>query len=513
MAKIQGSAANVASIPAPLGGWNHRDNLADMAPTDAVVLQNFFCNPTNVVLRGGYSVWASGITGTVETLMAYSGGNTSSFFAAAGANIYDVTAGGAVGAAVVSGLTSARWQYSNIATTGGNFLYAVNGSDSPLLYDGTTWTSITAVSTPAITGVTTTDLINVELFKNRLYFIQKNTLKAWYLPTSSIGGAANVLDLSSIARLGGKLVGIATWTIDAGYGVDDNLVFLTDKGEAIVYSGTDPASASTFALIGVWIVGEPLGYRSMMKYGGDILLLTRSGLLPLAASLQSSRLDPRVALTDKIAGAFAQATTDYKDNFGWEIVYSAPNNALWVNVPVASGAQQQYVMNGITKAWSSFVGWDATCWENYTQNSYFGGDGYVGKAWTTDYADNGINIETQVIQAFSYFELRGVKKYFTRARPSIFTNGTPAILVGMNVDFDVSNTTAALSYTAPTGALWDSAVWDTSYWAAGTTIQNNWQGITGIGYCGGIQLRTASQGISIEWAATDVVYQTGWPGI
>jgi hypothetical protein len=83
----------------------------------------------------------------------------------------------------------------------------------------------------------------------------------------------------------------------------------------------------------------------------------------------------------------------------------------------------------------------------------------------------------------------------------------------MNVDFDVSDTTAALSYSAPTGALWDTAVWDTAVWAAGTTIQNNWQGITGIGYCGGIQLRTASQGISIEWAATDVVYQTGWPGV
>ena len=513
MAQAQGSNANVASVPAPLGGWNHRDNLSDMAPQDAVVLQNFFCSPTNVVLRGGYSVWASGITGTVESLMSYSGGNTSKFFAAAGASIYDVTAGGAVGAAVVAGQSSAQWQYVNVTTTGGNFMYAVNGVDSPLLYDGTTWTSITAVSTPAITGVTSSTLINVELFKNRLWFIQKDTLKCWYLPTSAVGGAAQVLDLSSIARLGGKLVGIATWTIDAGYGVDDNLVFLTDKGEAIVYSGTDPSSATTFALIGVWIVGEPLGYRSMMKYGGDVLLLTRSGLMPLAASLQSSRLDPRVSLTDKIAGAFAQATTDYKDNYGWEIIYNAANNALWVNVPVATGAQQQYVMNNITKAWSQFVGWDAVCWENFNQNPYFGGDGFVGKAWTTDFSDNGINIETQVIQAFSYFDLRGVKKYFTRARPSIFTNGTPAILVGMNVDFDVSNTTAALSYSAPTGALWDTAVWDTAVWAAGTTVQNNWQGITGIGYCGGIQLRTASQGISIEWASTDVVYQTGWPGI
>jgi hypothetical protein len=103
---------------------------------------------------------------------------------------------------------------------------------------------------PAITGVTTTTLTQPTLFKNRMWFIQKDTLKAWYLPTSSIGGAAQVLDLSAVARLGGTLVSMAAWTIDAGYGVDDNLVFITDQGEVIVYRGTDPASASTWALIG-----------------------------------------------------------------------------------------------------------------------------------------------------------------------------------------------------------------------------------------------------------------------
>ncbi len=45
-------------------------------------------------------------------------------------------------------------------------------SDAPLLYNGTTWTSITGSSTPAITGVTTTTLDDVTLFKNRVWFIQ-----------------------------------------------------------------------------------------------------------------------------------------------------------------------------------------------------------------------------------------------------------------------------------------------------------------------------------------------------
>ena len=117
------------------------------------------------------------------------------------------------------------------------------------------------------------------------------------------------------------------------------------------------------------------------------------------------------------------------------------------------------------------------------------------------------------LQAFNYYESRGVKKYFTRARPSIFTDGTPAILVGMNVDFDVSNTTGSLNFSPTTYGLWGSSLWDNALWSSGTIITNNWQGVTGIGYCAGIQLKSSSQGLQIEWASTDVVFQQGWAGI
>jgi hypothetical protein len=271
---VQRSAANVASLPSPVGGWNARDSLANMAPTDAVQLDNYFPGVSNVVLRGGYTKHATGFPDDVETLMTYSGGTADELWAVSDGKFYNATSAGAIGAAAVSGLTNSKWEYTNVTTAGGNYLYAANGTNTPYLYNGSSWTSITGSSSPAITGVTTTTLNSPTLFKNRVWFIQKNTLKAWYLPTSSVGGAAQVLDLSSIARLGGVLVSMASWTIDAGYGVDDNLVFVTDKGEVIVYRGTDPSSASTWALIGVWIVGAPIGTRSLMKYGGDLLVIT-----------------------------------------------------------------------------------------------------------------------------------------------------------------------------------------------------------------------------------------------
>ena len=516
---VQGNAARVASVPAPVGGWNARDSIANMEPLDAVQLINFFPTISNCVLRGGSTNWATGMTGQVQTIMVYNGSTSSKMFAAVGTpdlKFYDASTAGAATATTVTGLTNAIWEYINITTTGGTYLYAVNGADKPQLYDGTSWVAIDAASTPAITGVTTTTLSNVTLFKNRLWFIQKDTLKAWYLPTSAVGGAAQVLDLSAIAKFGGHLVDLDTWTIDAGYGVDDNLVFVTSNGEVIVYRGTDPSSDATWALTGVWKLGSPIGNRSMLKWGGDLLILTYDGLMPMAQSLQSSRLDPRVALSNKIQGAITQATTNYGGTHaavGWQVYYNARRNAVWINVPIAEGQQEQYVMNTITTSWSQFQGWPANCWETYNDNPYYGGNGVVVRAWDDTYVDNTSNIATNVFQAFNYFDSRGVKKYFTRARPSIFTNGAPAIFVGINVDFNVDDTTAPISASASAVGLWDAGTWDSALWGSGLQITNNWQGVTGLGYCGSIQLKSASSGLQIEWASTDVVYQPGWAGI
>jgi hypothetical protein len=98
-----------------------------MNPLDAVVLENFYPTPSQVQLRKGYTQFATGITGQVDTLMNYAGGNTQKLFASAGSVIYEVTGGG-VATSVVTGLGSDRWEFVNASTAGGNFLTAVNGN-------------------------------------------------------------------------------------------------------------------------------------------------------------------------------------------------------------------------------------------------------------------------------------------------------------------------------------------------------------------------------------------------
>jgi hypothetical protein len=331
------------------------------------------------------------------------------------------------------------------------------------------------------------------------------------LPVDSIGGAASPLYFGSIARNGGFLQAMGTWTIDAGQGADDYAVFVTNLGEVIVYNGTDPSSILTWALKGVWQLGQTFNRKCFFKWGGDLLLLTQDGLVPLASALQSSRLDPRVNLTDKIYFPISQAATNYYANFGWQINYFASENMLILNIPTNDG-MEQYVMHTITKAWARFTNIEAYCWESSGDNTmHFGGDGYVGNFYV-DTADDGNNITATVQQAYSYFDSPGQQKRFTMVRPILQSQGgVPAVLCGLSVDFQPIDNLGAVSFnpSTQTGSTWDTAKWDENIWSGGLITTRIWQGVTGIGFAGSINLTAAAQGIELHWASSDYVFEPG----
>lgn len=124
------------SVPAPVGGINARDALANMPPTDAVTAVNVFGQTSYVQIpRNGDSVVATGMPGAVETVMGYNGTFHTRLFAVSGGNIYDITTPGAVGAAVVSGLANSRLQHAMFNAGGGNVLLWANGGDQPQWYN------------------------------------------------------------------------------------------------------------------------------------------------------------------------------------------------------------------------------------------------------------------------------------------------------------------------------------------------------------------------------------------
>ena len=111
---------------------------------------------------------------------------------------------------------SRRWPLVKSRTDVLNFLIAVNGANDRRVYDGTSWST-----SPAITGVASASLSHVWVFKNRLFFIEKDTMNAWCLAIDAIGGAATKISLSGVFKKGGSLLFGETWSIDAGDGLGE----------------------------------------------------------------------------------------------------------------------------------------------------------------------------------------------------------------------------------------------------------------------------------------------------
>lgn len=500
--------AQVSSFSAPVRGWNSRDALASMKPGDAITLKNWWPTPTDVVIRGGMADHASGITGTAQSLAIYNAmTGTSKMFAASSSGIYDVSSAGAVGASVATS-TNGYWQYVNFGDGTTNWLILVNGTDKPNYYSGAAWTAVDAVSTPALTGLTTTSIINVFVHKGRLYFIEKNSLSAWYLAAGAAGGALTKFDFMPIAKKGGYLIGGGTWSLDLGNGPDDLAAFLTSEGEVIVYQGTNPSAANTWALVGVYDLGKPIGRRALRKFGGDLIIVTQNGAFPLSGVLRAREFNKRLAISDRIVNSFDEAARSYSGNVGWEAADYPARSALIVNIPISLSESKQYAMNVITKAWCEFSGWNATCFGVFNNDLYYGVGSEVKKAWTGA-SDDGANIVADAKEAFSTHGSSDQKRC-TLYRPILQVNGPLSFLTGMDVDFRDTPFTGEASYSVTSGALWDASSWDAAYWAANLDIVRLWrspQENVGTWFAGKLRVNTNS--LEVHWLASDAYFERG----
>jgi hypothetical protein len=586
---IRQQISRTLSVPAPVGGWNTRDMLAEMKPNEAVILDNMFCLTSSVRVRPGSVDYVTAIPDDVHTLMAYrSITGTSELFAAAGTEVYDVSVAGVCGSPVLAGLANDDWQHLIFGTSAGHYMIAVNGSHLPIIYDGSAWGNIfsatfsnaisgggltsvgtlctcvmtnphnmhtgmsitvsgasqtayngtfvitvinattftyVAASTPsaspatgspsaaptvnfAITVANPLNFIAITQHKNRIWFAEKDTLKAWYMGTNAIGGAAAAFDLSALFSRGGYLMALGTWTLDGGAGLDDLLVFVTSEGQVAVYRGTDPSVAANWTLVGVYMLAQPIGRNCLQKFGGDLLMLTRQGMLPLSKALISADVTDRMTASDKIAQTFSDYGTLYAANDGWQQVLFYEENALLVNVPVSLDVSYQLVMNTTTGAWSRFTGWNARCWERFESGIYFAAGDKVVQAWTGN-TDSGAPISFEGLQAFTYANAPTQLKQVKMLRPIIATESQPNILLGVNADFDTSAPTGIPTFVPATAGLWDTAEWDLDYWGGDQVIRREWQAAFAMGYSFAAHMVGTISASSFNWISTDYVVEGG----
>lgn len=482
----QASRVNVAS---PTGGLNTRDSESEMEPRDATMMTNWFPGQGKVTTRKGYSVYASGLTGDVETLAEYNAGTNRKLLCANSDEINDVTNPLSI-TNLGSGFSNARWQWANFNAS----MLLVNGSDTPQEYNGSTLTNSTLTLTA---GPASSTMTGINVHKNRVYLWDDDTQDFWYGATNAIAGSFTKFPLSRVAPFGGNLVAMATWNHDGGDGVDDFALFLMSSGEAILYAGSDPGA--DFNLVGIYRIGAPFAIRGLKKIAGDVFIITDQDFTPFSQVFQAGGA---VTSQTKLSGAAVDAVERFRDNYGWEVaLYPKASTGGWLifNVPVATNVTYiQYIVNTVTGAATKFTGMNARTWGLFNNNMYFGESGKIMLADNT-LADDGNFIECDVQQAFN--ELGSpAEKTVNSFRNVIKVDGNVTLNTTVSFDYGQSSVTQTVSSSSvgtPWGSPWGSP------WSPVSQIRNNLVISSGEGVALGMRIQTSLSGQQLEWFRTD----------
>lgn len=517
--------SRTVTVPAPVKGINAYNGIGGMPDGFALILRNLFAQPYGCAVRKGYVRHAEDISGIVETLMSHNVASPVLYAVAddAGdATIYDVTTPNGTPIVVQSGFINARFQHINFPNAAGVHLIAVNGADDLVWIkpDGTVVNVVEGDGlADTIKNVAPSLFIHVYSHQKRIWYTEKDSTRAWYMPPDQITGEATSFDFGPLWVRGGYLNQIITWTIDDGNGADDHLAAISSEGEISIYQGIDPSGADTWQLQGVYYAGAPVGRRAATRYGGDIAILTQFGLVMLSNLLKSTKINPSEDDSGRmIQQLVSNAAMQHRLEFGWQPFVFAPANQLYLNIPTSPTLSYQFVQNDITKAWSEFIGYQARCWELHDQLPFFGGFGAVYRAWeqTTDDAvveDNGniipgADIQFEAQTAYSNFGLPVVQKHYKLFRPSILSRGQFRISLAANVDYSFQSPQHPAAFDTYVPGKWDEDYWDSARWAGGLLAYNEWQGATGIGFT--VSLRMLGwTNAETYWATTDWLFESG----
>jgi hypothetical protein len=368
------------TIPAPTRGIIQNENEAYMQPGGAVVCDNWKPTMKGVSLRGGFNRWCV-LPDEVPIVSGfqYASGNNQRMFAGQATKLYDVTTN--TPTLIKSGQTSGNYVAAQLANQGGDWMIVVNDAgNAPLRFDGATWVTLNAsqidvdlVKYPGARVDGGANLVYVCKYRNRLFFIELNSMNAWYLGLNSVGGNLEMIPLSGAATKGGKLLFCASWSIDAGDGIDDKLVFCTDLGELLIFTGSNPADPTNWRQEGRYQMSPPLGMNAHLAVGGDLLIATVDGIMPTSGAITKDRAELELAaITRQIKPMWREEAIDKREH-PWTMCKWDEYGGIFTTVPGdLPGKQKCLVVNAATGAWTRFTGWDCMCFLRMRGDMFFG---------------------------------------------------------------------------------------------------------------------------------------------
>lgn len=453
----------------PYGGLDLVSPIDNMDPAFALELVNVFPGAGAPTVRLGYEQYADISVSTPIYFLAplHLKNATSQLIAGTTTKLYSISD---ADPAVVTDITG-----STVPTVGtwqsvvyGNNIYLCNGTDNAQVYTG----SSTAQDI-TFTGVSKNLLINVTAYKERLYFVEKDTAKVWYggLQVTGVSGtpALTAFDFQYVFTRGGYLVGVGSFSTSTSMTSQDYFYACSSEGEIVFYNGTYAGDPTTWGLVARYYIGKPLGYRAFIRVNNDVWIITEQGIVPVSGLFQG---DPESALnivSAKVNPLISEAATQVPFDHQWAGFFWPQGRRVYISIPTAGNACTFLVYSIDTKGWTQFQLYNnehalSSC--VFRKLPFYASS--TGIVWQgeTGQADAVTATDSQAISysgrtAFSFYGSRGNYKAFKDIRPILKVKRGVQLSLGLDTDFKrastVSTVTTPTGTFTPWGSPWGSA--------------------------------------------------------
>lgn len=465
-------------IPAPTRGIIQSENYTFMQPGGALICDNWVPTMRGVKLRGGYIRWCElPETAPIISSFEYKAGNIEKMFAANASKLYDVTS--SVPVLIKDTQLSGNYAAAQMANASGNYLIAVNDKGNfPLRFNGAAWTTLSAGEIHGPIGTSVVDganLVYVWSYRSRLFFIEINSMNAWFLPLNAIEGELKQIPLSGAGKSGGHLIFGATWSMNAGDGMDDKCVFYTSEGEAIVFTGSNPEDAANWRQEGRFQISPAMGMNAHTEIAGDILIATVDGIIPLSQAVNKTPEQLELAAITRNIKPLWRAEVADKSDWAWSMRHWDEYGGFFVATPGGPvGNRHCLLANAQTNAWCRLPGYDATCFMYMRGNFFFGTqNGIVMQADRTG-LDDGQPYVATLVGGWEMFQTPPSTVSWRQARATFSSAaGEPfQPQLAACTDYVIRLPTPPPAAQDPgISDVWDQGLWDEALWDQQSALQ------------------------------------------
>lgn len=309
-----------------------------------------------------------------------------------------------------------------------------------------------------------------------------NDLSAWYLPVGYVQGSMKEFDVGASVgtpKKGGAIIGGFNISRDAGMSLNAYIGFITDEGEAIVYSGNDLDDPTNIAFNGIYQTGYPLGKTPFLNWSGDLIIMTNKGFISAHSIFANGEnQNEQFIFSQRINTWVLEQTTKFGKEPGFMGLVVPSEDFVVFNIPQGGNTFVQAVMNISSGKWSMFTNINAYTMCVSDDRLLFGMADGIYQYGESDADDNPIPLEiwtaynncgSDLLKRLNFIQIRHA--------------ASDKINLGFEVykDFERQayynwvDTSEIPESIGQTGFYWSdgddtapgTAYWDTAYWAGG----------------------------------------------